>query len=118
MCSRGGVCAVPLSGALSSLNGQTLDGYQAGVLAADAAGNLYYPTDDGISRASAGGNLREVVLESGQYSFGDPMNGLVVSRYVLRKISQCSIIKQHFFFLISCKHAKLLQPKTFLQSPV
>lgn len=74
--SRGGVCAVPLSGALSSLNGQTLDGYQAGVLAADAAGNLYYPTDDGISRASAGGNLREVVLESGQYSFGDPMNGL------------------------------------------
>lgn len=74
--SRGDVRAVALSGNPSPLNGQTLDGYQTGALAADAEGNLYYANDDGILRASAGGNLREVVLESGQYSFGDPMNGL------------------------------------------
>ena len=45
-------------------------------LAADSAGSLYFPDDDGIVRLSAGGNLREVVLERGQYAFGDPASRL------------------------------------------
>jgi len=45
-------------------------------LAADSAGSLYFLADEDIVRLSAGGNLREVVLERGQYAFDDPASRL------------------------------------------